>query len=421
MFQFVASDMVTGTLQFGVQYGEFTTPVGLPQGSTQYYSLFSLDRSARRVMFKFPNPTPFTWFKTDADHYNTAGSEMRRENFSGLLHVMVQNSLVVAANAPSSVTVLVYHRAPDVMLFQKKEAAFLPQQLSLKSSKKPKSQKVDVKNPYQSVVRRQKLPRYQGEYAPFHGQYERQGGEIKLLDDDEEFEEQSGLVSRTAVHEPTRGHYTTSGAARTEAGAQAAVQAMAANAKQSTMVVLGPEMMDMPSTTLMQYTSMRPHLKQYYRMQDVEVVPTNNYLIRVSELQENSFWDYYSSLYAAWRGTVLFKMIVPDNIIINGLFTPLDTGLVGDTDGVPANNCFKFTGYRGAPGPTVAIPFITQYNFLATPEVRTGTEDPDFYDPGVLYFWMTPGEPAYMSTYFCGGDEFRMGCVIGTPLVDLYL
>lgn len=165
---------------------------------------------------------------------------------------------------------------------------------------------------------------------------------------------------------------------------------------------------------LMSFSSLRTHIKQFYGFLKADV---QSGVFYVEDMFYISFMGQFAGIYSMWRGVSLLKVVSanPDDVV-RITYDPHDVQVADNFD-VAGDSCYKGLVFAGAPARVFAIPFVTQYKFLLTPESGFNTSDPDYATPGSLYYSSELGAEVY--PFFSGGDEFRFGGLIGVPLMKM--
>jgi hypothetical protein len=382
----VASGMVSGSLVVAARYGELdTTTYSLSANTTQYYSVLALDNSSRSMEIEFANPTNYPYFKTSAKRYDEMTLEEKKENFPGTYTIAIQNPLIVGSGAPSVVDILLFIRAPKLKFFQRKRASAVPNTLPINPTA--------FRGAGMSLesVKRRDLKREAKRRRAAYQLLEL--SKVEPMELGETYEHQSGAAYPVDISESSK----------TDGGRVAAGR-----------VTLGQPFGEGNFNNLQSFSSLRTHIKQFYGYLET-AVPSGAF--RVEDMFYISYLGAFASIYSMWRGVSLLKAVTsnPDDVV-RITFTPNDVAVANNFD-VFGDCCYKGIVFAGAPARVFAIPFVTQYKFLLTPEAGFNTSDPDFNTPGTFYFDSELGETVY--PFYSLGDEFRFGGLIGVPVMNM--
>jgi hypothetical protein len=376
----IASGMISGSLIAAARYGNYDT-IGssIVGATTQYYSVLSLDQTSRSMEIELVNPTNYPYFKTSAKKFADMTLEEKRENLPGTFTLTVQNPLVVGAGAPNVVDVVIFVRAPKVRFFQRKRASAVVPSLVLEGLRRDG---VSLQSKRAAI-------------AAKRAKAEKEALEFDNAVVVSDFEVQSGRAYNPAMKPPSN--------SSTPAGKVA-----------TNRVTLGKTFQPDEAHNLLSFTSLRTHIKQFYGYLKADVVSGTFF---VEDMFYISFLGQFAGIYSMWRGVSLLKVVSanPDDVI-RVTYDPHDTQVTDNFD-VAGDSCYKGLIYAGAPARVFAIPFVTQYKFLLTPESGFNTSDPDFATPGSLYYNSELGSEIY--PFFSLGDEFRFGGLIGVPLMQM--
>ena len=388
----IASGMVSGSLIFTPRYGFYEeTGFDLQTSTTQYYSVLSLDSSSRSMEIELTNPTIYPYFKTSGKRYTDMSFEERKENVPGTYAISVQNPLVVGAGAPSIADVLIFVRAPKVKFFQRKRASAIPDFNVIPSTPVLRKQSMTLK----ALTAKRKKEQEKNNRATLSEKFKEKFPPAPEQYIDGDYESQSSRAYNPNMAPPEN-------------------SSTAAGRVTSTKVTLGAKPKSLRYNNLQQFSSLRTHIKQFYGHLETNE-PNGEFY--VEEMFFASFLGQFASIYSMWRGVSLVKVVSqnPDDVI-RLTFTPHDVTIPDNFD-IYGDCCYKGLVFAGAPARVFAIPFLTQYKYLLTPQSSFNTSDSDFATPGTLYFTSELGETVY--PFFSLGDEFRFGGLIGVPTMTM--
>lgn len=387
-FKIVASNFQTGILRVGIVYGKYDATATANEANCQFMEIIDLKEGKREYNFTAEFPATTQYLACDSTHRLQMTSDQIAGCSVGTMYLHVINPLTVGVGATNNIHIQVFASSSDIEYFFMRPAqveANTPNLMSMEAYKAKRHVKVeaksDFKNKQTSTFQQQSAT---GDFAPQLSQGQASMGAPGTV---------VGTVPAKVTPIPKRGHVT----------------------------------------NLAPIKSLRMIMKRYMKIYNNNSIGNGNVLtFNIIDLTgvNTQPWQWLC-MYAAYRGNMRWKIYQIGTGTGGSAFYQVWAGVPGSTAspaidasfqspwdlkcGSDNNHCFE-----------EETSFVTPYNYMLNPAfVQPGTaENAAYTDCGSLKTIVTwtagTGNTVLQTVLWAGGDDFRMGLLIGPTFCTVH-